>query len=94
MREDECNLLRKPENENPRVTQMPGPSYFGQGVADSSHDLVLLRLPGILLAHKSTIFLTLVKIGFQSHTTKTEKHIFRTAHFYLVPCCFSQGTHK
>lgn len=61
---------------------MPGPSSWGRGGADSSHGSALLRLPGISLAGKSTICLTLVKTGFQWHATKTEKQIFRTAHYY------------
>lgn len=69
-----------PKKENPSVTNAWSPKFWGHDAGNSFHGFMLWRLPWEWLAHKSTIFLILVKIRLLSHTMKRQKQNFILSH--------------
>ena len=81
IRQDESKLQGAPKKENPSITNARSTKFWGHDAGNSFHGFVLWRLPWKWLAHKSTIFDILVKIGLLSHTTKRQKQNFFLSYF-------------
>ena len=81
IRQEESKLQGAPKKEDPSVTNAWSTKLWGHDAGNSFHGFMLWSLPWEWLAHKSTIFLILVKIRLLSHTVKRQKQKFILSYF-------------